>query len=164
MKKYEKYIADDLVFLIIEVKKEYRNLRRWDEAEVRVEDGEKKEEDWDREMFVGHAAMWMKTAKNRDSMMAIGLTPQWFGNGFATEVIDWMVQHGFEQLNLHRISLSYLSHNPAARRVYEKCGFVQEAVQKKAIWSDGRWVDDVMMGIVDEEYWERKKRLTTHTI
>lgn len=152
-------ISKCLVFVIIEVKKEYAGMRKWDEDEARKADAEKTQEDWDRELFAGHAGLGLGMAKNRGGDLGISLTAQWFGNGFGTEVTEWIVQHGFEQLNLHRISLEYSAHNLAARKVYDKCGFIEEGIIKKSIWTDGRWIDEVVMAIMDEEYWERKKRL-----
>jgi hypothetical protein len=32
-------------------------------------------------------------------------------------------------------------------------------VSRKAFWIDGQWVDDICMGILEDEYWARKKRL-----
>jgi len=155
----ESWISKTLVFIIIEVKKEYAGMRKWEEGEVKVQDAEKKQEDWDKELFAGHAALDAGMKKNRGAMLGIALTVPWFGNGFATEVTEWLVQHGFEQLNLHRITLGYTATNAPARRVYDKCGFIQEGVTKKSVWVDGRWVDEVLMAIMEEEYWERKKRL-----
>ncbi|EJU01270.1 acyl-CoA N-acyltransferase [Dacryopinax primogenitus] len=112
--------------------------------------------DWDRELFAGFGVLSMHMAKNRDASFGISLTPQWWGNGFATEVTEWIIQHGFEQLGLHRITLGVFSSNPAGQRVYEKCGFVHEGVTRKAFWVDGGWVDEIRMGMLEEEYWTRK--------
>jgi len=155
----EGFLSKALLLVVVEVKKEYTGMRKWDEDEVKKEDAEKKQEDWDRELFAGHAALHMRMPKNRDAMFGIALTSPWLGNGFGTEVTEWFVQYGFEQLGLHRITLGTYAHNLAARRVYEKCGFVYEGATRKAWWTDGGWVDEVLMGILDEEYWERKKTL-----
>jgi RimJ/RimL family protein N-acetyltransferase len=32
-------------------------------------------------------------------------------------------------------------------------GFVEEGRKKKAIHTDGKWVDHISMGILEEEYW-----------
>ncbi|KZT52013.1 acyl-CoA N-acyltransferase [Calocera cornea HHB12733] len=148
-----------LLNVFIEVKKEYAGLRKWDPWEVKKADPEKTQEDWDKELFAGFSSLTFKMPKNRDAELGISLHAPWYGNGFATEVTEWMVQHGFEQLNLHRISLGVFEGNAAARRLYDKCGFVQEGLIRQAFWIDGRWIDEILMGIVDEDYWARQKKL-----
>ncbi|KZO94637.1 acyl-CoA N-acyltransferase [Calocera viscosa TUFC12733] len=157
----EKFLSSALLLVIIEVKKEYTGLRKWDEDEERKENSVKKAEDWDRELFGGFAVLHLPWPKNREASFGISILTQWWGNGFATEVTEWVVQHGFEQLNLHRISLNFFGTNGAAKRVYEKCGFVHEGLKKKVFWLDGQWVDEGLMGIVDEDYLERKKALAS---
>ncbi|KZO94634.1 acyl-CoA N-acyltransferase [Calocera viscosa TUFC12733] len=155
----ENFLSKELLVIVAEVKREYAGLRKWDEGEVRKEGEEKKPEDWDRELFAGYSALGIGMPKNRDAHFGIAINAQWWGNGFATEITEWMVQHAFEQLNVHRISLGYTGVNLAAKRVYEKCGFPHEGAKRKAFWLNGEWVDAVSMGILDEEYWERKKQL-----
>ena len=48
------------------------------------------------------------------------------GKGLGTETARLFTDFGFAGLHLHRISLRVLAENAAARRSYEKAGFVQE--------------------------------------
>jgi len=155
----EEHLPNMLLCVVIEVKREYAHLRKWDEGEVQKKDEEKTQEDWDSELFAGQASMNVRMPKNRDGSLGLGLSRQWWGNGFATEVVEWITMHCFEQLGLHRASLGLFSNNPAAKRVYEKCGFVHEGVTRKAFWMDGGWIDEFRMGMLEEEYWARKKQL-----
>ncbi|KZO94639.1 acyl-CoA N-acyltransferase [Calocera viscosa TUFC12733] len=150
-------VSAALLAVVYEVKKEYAGLRRWDEGEERKDEEDKTQEDWDRELFAGRCWLHVRQTKNRDASFGISVIPQWWGHGFATEVTEWVTQHAFEQLGLHRISLGFFADNLRAQRVYEKCGFVREGLMRKAFWRDGHWIDEVVMGIVDEDYWQRKK-------
>lgn len=62
--------------------------------------------------------------------------PDWFGRRLGTEATALIIQHGFEQLGLDRITLEVLARNPRARRSYEKVGFVTtgEVVEDGEIW------------------------------
>ncbi|KZT60057.1 acyl-CoA N-acyltransferase [Calocera cornea HHB12733] len=155
----EQFFGTALLMVVVEVRWDYAGLRKWDEGEEKKEGEAKKQADWDRELFAGFAALHLPFPKTREANFSISILAQWWGNGFATEVTDWVVQHAFEQLNLHRISLGYFASNAAARRVYEKCGFVHEGLKRKTFWLDGGWVDEGVMGILDEDYWETKKQL-----
>ncbi|MBC8249877.1 MAG: GNAT family N-acetyltransferase, partial [Anaerolineales bacterium] len=42
--------------------------------------------------------------------------------------------------------------NPRAIRCYEKCGFRHEGRLREARFSDGRYHDELMMGILREEF------------
>ncbi|GHE62210.1 hypothetical protein GCM10017771_85520 [Streptomyces capitiformicae] len=62
------------------------------------------------------------------------------------------VGHAFERLGLHRVSLEVFTHNPRARRAYEKAGFVAEGIERQTLWQDGEWIDAVRMSILAPEW------------
>jgi RimJ/RimL family protein N-acetyltransferase len=49
-----------------------------------------------------------------------------------------------------------VDYNQRAIRAYEKCGFVVEGREREAAFVDGRWYDDVMMGMLDWEFSTRR--------
>ena len=67
------------------------------------------------------------------------------GKGLGTETAKLFTDFGFAELQLHRISLRVLAENTAARRSYEKAGFVQEGVFRDMVRLDGRYRDVVFM-------------------
>lgn len=79
------------------------------------------------------------------------------GQGFGTEATRLAVKYGFEELNLHRIQLDVFSHNPAARRVYEKAGFVLEGCRRQAFFRHHRYHDVLVYAILRDEY-DRRTR------
>lgn len=82
-----------------------------------TEEGDKYAED---KKFVGYCLLEMGHPKNRDANLAIALLPQWWGNGFGTEVVRWIVDYGFENLGLHRMSLAVMDGNERALCLYRK--------------------------------------------
>jgi RimJ/RimL family protein N-acetyltransferase len=70
------------------------------------------------------------------------------GQGFGTEATRAVVGYGFDVVGLHRISLGVFAFNPRAQRVYEKCGFRQEGVERDALLWDGQWVDQIRMAML----------------
>jgi RimJ/RimL family protein N-acetyltransferase len=69
---------------------------------------------------VGHLALHTRNDKNRDLSMGIALVEKWWGQGFGTEVLQWAVMYGFEQLGAHRISLGTLGSNKRAMELYKR--------------------------------------------
>ena len=67
-----------------------------------------------------------------------------------------MLGHAFENLELHRVGLSVFSYNTRAIRAYEKVGFRHEGRLRDAIQRDGRYWDEIQMGILREEWLARR--------
>lgn len=63
---------------------------------------------------------WASGQKNRDASTDIALRPAHWGKGYGTEIMRWLVDWGFEQIGLHRISLDVFVNNPAAIALYKK--------------------------------------------
>lgn len=70
--------------------------------------------------FVGYCLLQMPNPKNRDANLAIALHPRWWGRGFGTEVMRWIVDYGFENCALNRVSLAVMDGNERAIRLYQK--------------------------------------------
>ena len=73
------------------------------------------------------------------------------GKGLGTETARLFTDFGFAGLHLHRISLRVLAENAAARRSYEKAGFVQEGVFRDMELLDGAYRDVVFMAKLAEK-------------
>lgn len=81
----------------------------------------------------------------------IGERDYW-GKGYGTDAVRVLLRYGFEELNLRRVSLSFLEDNDRAMRSYEKCGFRLEGRERQAWAYDGRRWDEIYMGLLREEW------------
>jgi RimJ/RimL family protein N-acetyltransferase len=96
-----------------------------------------------------HGIIWAE----RRARLAVGIfNRQFWSHGYGTEAIRLILDYAFGDLRLHRVSLDVLDINVRAIRSYEKCGFVREGIQRETCFIDGRWHDDIMMGILESEY------------
>ncbi|KAK7056752.1 hypothetical protein VNI00_002469 [Paramarasmius palmivorus] len=107
--------------------------------------------------FVGFANLWKLDAKNRSLRYGTALMPQFWGKGYATEVLRFMLKYAFVSLGIHRVQLNVVSGNLAAIAVYKKVGFVEEGRLRDAIWVDGHWEDEMWMGILQHEWLARNE-------
>jgi len=114
--KTEEFLNSALLAIVVEVKREYAHLRKVEAEEEKKTADEKKPEDWDRELFAGYLMLHTQGQKNRDAFVMLSLVAPWWGNGFATETLQWTVKHAFEQLGMHRMSLGVFEGNPGAKR------------------------------------------------
>jgi RimJ/RimL family protein N-acetyltransferase len=79
------------------------------------------------------------------------------GSGIGTRAIRAALSHAFDTVGLHRVSLEVYDHNPRARRLYERIGFVHEGTLRAALRLDEDWVDAHVMAMLRPE-WERRPR------
>lgn len=78
--------------------------------------------------------------------------PENFSKGYGSEAMRLMLDYGFGQLNLHRVSLGVYNFNPRAIHVYEKLGFKREGVLRDALFHNHQYVDEIMMSILEDEF------------
>jgi diamine N-acetyltransferase len=87
--------------------------------------------------------------------ISIGDKSAW-NQGYGTETVSLMLQHGFETLNLNRIFLQVHETNQRAICSYGKCGFVHEGRLRQAVYKNGRYQDMLIMSVLRSE-WESSK-------
>ena len=76
------------------------------------------------------------------------------GHGYGTEATRLVLAYAFTALNLERIWLGTAAENVAARKCFEKCGFLQEGVlEGDFLGPDGRRSDNVRYAILKPR-WE----------
>jgi RimJ/RimL family protein N-acetyltransferase len=94
--------------------------------------------------------------RNRCAELGIMIGEKAYLNqGYGTEAVKLFVRHGFETLNLHRIVLRVFENNPGAIRAYEKAGFVHEGRLRQSEFQQGRFLDTLVMGILQTEWEDR---------
>ena len=107
--------------------------------------------------LIGTTTFSQLDADNRSVLFHITIgEPEAWGHGFGTEATRLMVAHAFTRLGVHRVALSVFAFNQRAVRAYEKAGFVIEGRAREAVWRDGRFWDEVHMGILADEWREQQ--------
>ncbi|HEX8313936.1 MAG TPA: GNAT family protein [Flavisolibacter sp.] len=103
---------------------------------------------------VGHISIGNISRKNRSariSRVLIGNTCE-RGKGYCQAIIQAALRIGFEELQLHRISLGVYAYNHAAIRCYERCGFIKEGLSRDVFKYRDEYWSLVEMGILEEEW------------
>jgi RimJ/RimL family protein N-acetyltransferase len=77
---------------------------------------------------------------------------EFWDKGYGTDAMQILLRFAFDELNLHRVSLTVFEYNPRAIRSYEKAGFVYEGRERKFLDRDGKRWDMLYMGILREEW------------
>ncbi len=71
------------------------------------------------------------------------------GRGLGRKACEYIINFGFSKLKLHKIYLEVNSYNENAFRLYNKLGFVEEGRLKEQIKHDGKYYDEIYMGLFD---------------
>jgi RimJ/RimL family protein N-acetyltransferase len=101
------------------------------------------------EQHVGNAWFFAIDRRHRKAELRIVIgEPAARGKGYGAEAIDRLCHHGFDELGLHRIYAFALAINPAARRAFERAGFVLEGTLRDDRWSDQGFVDAYLLARV----------------
>jgi RimJ/RimL family protein N-acetyltransferase len=76
--------------------------------------------------------------------------------GYGTEAVALVLGYAFGTLNLHRVELLAHDFNARARGAYKKLGFREEGRKRHSYFCDGKYHDDIMMSVLEDE-WKKKR-------
>ena len=80
------------------------------------------------------------------------LHPDYWGKGLGTLVARKLVDKGFSELNLHRISATCDPQNISSRKVLEKVGMTLEGRIRHHMKMNDGWRDSLLFGLLEEEW------------
>ena len=72
--------------------------------------------------------------------------------GLGGEATAQTLRFAFMTLNLQRIGMRVMTGNTAARRLYNKIGFVEEGCLRRATCVNGTFSDVILMGALREHF------------
>jgi ribosomal protein S18 acetylase RimI-like enzyme len=96
---------------------------------------------------VGYATLRAATLPSRAHVVdvnGVAVHPDAAGRGVGRAVIEAAFAEAVRR-GARKVALRVLASNAAARRLYARCGFVEEGVLREEFLLDGRYVDDVFM-------------------
>ncbi len=108
--------------------------------------------------LIGNCGIRRKEHNEWEADIGFELSPEFWGQGFATEAGNAMMEFGFSELNLQRISSWCIADNTASARVLEKLGMRLEGRLRHNEYFKGRWWDTLLYGLLAEE-WRRSGSL-----
>ncbi|WP_179381747.1 GNAT family N-acetyltransferase [Jannaschia marina] len=107
--------------------------------------------------LVGAVRLHSRVEVDRRAQIAIGLLDaDQLGRGLGTEAMRLVIDHAFDGLGLHRLSLRVLAGNDRAIRCYRRLGFVEEGRERQSARVPGGWEDDLLMGLLADEWAARE--------
>ncbi len=101
---------------------------------------------------LGNISVWPTSRRERSGEIGYWIRSSAAGTGVATEAAARVAQVGFEEMDLHRVTLRIAVGNRASERVAEKLGFTHEGLLRKEVLVHGVWLDHTLWALLEEEY------------
>ncbi|SCK09384.1 Protein N-acetyltransferase, RimJ/RimL family [Streptomyces sp. WMMB 714] len=87
--------------------------------------------------------------------LGYALAPTEWGKGYATDAAKTLIQFGFQDLGLHRISAAIGPDNAPSIKLVEALGFTREGVLRDHVFTNGAWRDSVLFSLLEQEWQAR---------
>jgi RimJ/RimL family protein N-acetyltransferase len=108
--------------------------------------------------LIGDVGLWVSSWTHIDAWLGISIGDRdYWGRGYGTDAMRLIVQYGFIELNLRRITLGLHAYNERAFKSYEKVGFKLEGRMRGEGLRDGVRFDGLYMGILREDWMENNQ-------
>lgn len=102
---------------------------------------------------LGDIALGHILPHHRIAEIGIGIgEPDYWGGGYGTDALLLMVEFAFNWLDLRKLCLDTMGLNVRMQRAAEKVGFHEEARRRCLWYADGQWTDDVLYGLLREDW------------
>lgn len=102
--------------------------------------------------FIGSAGLHSWNREANYAEIGYDLTPPHWGQGYATEVAQAIIEFAWEQMKLNRIEADVVSGNIASIRVLEKLGFRREGILRQRMRKGGNYYDVLLYGLLRCDY------------
>jgi len=105
---------------------------------------------------IGVVSLQSIDSQNRSCSIGMGMAKIENRNkGYGKQAVQLMLEYGFKNLGMERITANTLEMNISAQKSLEKSGFVLEGRERKAVYFGGRRYDRLNYGLLAEEYLKR---------
>lgn len=102
---------------------------------------------------IGDTGLTSISPKDHNAVFGIAIgEKEYWSRGCGTEAARLLVNYGFEQLNLRRITSSAIAFNERSIRMHKSIGLKEEGRQRDFIYRNGKFNDHVMFGMLKEEW------------
>jgi ribosomal-protein-serine acetyltransferase len=92
-----------------------------------------------------HSVSW----GNRSTSIGYWLAEDHQGRGIMTTAVRALVDHAFDEWNLHRIEIHCAPANHRSRAIPERLGFREEGTLRETELVGGRYLDSVVYGLLE---------------
>ena len=109
--------------------------------------------------LIGDCAMQVKPEDGRQAEIGYTLARAYHHQGYGYEAVSTLLDYAFRTLNLHRVFAQADCSNATSVRLLERLGLRREAHFIQNFWFKGRWTDEYLYAILQEEWLHRHAKM-----
>jgi len=106
---------------------------------------------WYDKVMVGFISHQNYKAFNKSIAIGYWMDKNYTGKGIMTKACKAMIDVAFER-DIHKVEIYCATHNMSSRKIPERLGFIEEGTIRAAELINGEYVDNVVYGILKEEW------------
>lgn len=88
----------------------------------------------------------------RAGKLGYAIAYDWWGRGIATDAARTVIDYGFRELGLHRISAAIGPDNHPSIALVDHIGMTREGVIRDHVFTNGAWRDSVLFSVLADEW------------
>ena len=101
--------------------------------------------------FIGVLGLKLGRKKYRRGEIWYKIHKDYWGNGFATEAVNMILDYGFNKLKLHRVQAGCAVENIGSIKVLEKVGMIREGRGRQLLPLKNGWSDNFEYSILETD-------------
>ena len=110
------------------------------------------------EEFIGECAVIPIAFTEKNYLIGYQLDDTYWHKGYGTSACEFLVNFAFKTLNAERLTGDCMSGNLGSERIMDKCGFIYEGCQKKYWKKNGKYLDNILFGMLREDWIATQKK------
>ncbi len=105
----------------------------------------------DSDKMIGKCILFHFSQENHRAEVGFILNRKYWRQGLMHQAVEAVIAFAFNTLNLHRIEADTDTENAGSLALLEKLGFEREGLFRDRWFMEGKWLDSVMLGLVNDE-------------
>ena len=101
--------------------------------------------------LVGHVGADVRTI-HRAAEVGYWLDAAHQGQGITTRAVEALLTHLFDEKGIHRVEIRAAPENRRSRAMAERFGLRTEGVLRHSMFCSGRWLDQVVYALLEDEW------------
>lgn len=101
---------------------------------------------------VGGLSLHSRSEKNGTFGFGVVVYRAHRNRGYAEDAVRILLQYCFHERRYQKCNSAYVGGNEPSRRLHEKLGFIEEGRRRRSLYLNGRFCDDILVGLTREEF------------
>jgi len=106
---------------------------------------------------VGLISLMNINKQNQEAFLGYWLGYKYWNQGYMSEAVNLMLNFGFVNLKLHRVSANTFEENKISQRILKRAGFKIEGKAINKICRFNKWHSEIQFGLLDSDYFKNEK-------